>query len=997
MKSQTLLLLLTIGTLVAANPDPRMAAPADGVIKRLPSVPPRTPTEELASFRVQDGFRMELIAAEPLVTSPVAMTYDENGRAYVCEMRDYPYTDKARHKPSEINVTDAPIGRVTLLEDKDADGRFDTSTIFADGLSWPTGVACWKGGVFVTATPDIWYFKDTDGDGKADVRRKVFTGFKKLNVQAVINNLTWGLDNSIHGAGSSNGGQIQRVDHADEKAIAMLRNDFRIDPVTESFELLSGGARFGGSFDDWGQRFLCNIRNPVQHIVLPARYLARNSALAVHSSIHDAAAFGDQLPVYRISPLEPWREVRAKRWAGDRDSTMPRSELIGGGVFTSTSGLTIYRGSAYAEKYHGAAFLGEVANNVVHVESLAQEGATFRATPMFEKAEFIASTDIWFRPVNFINAPDGTLHLVDMYRENIEHPWSIPDDIHAAVDLESGRDMGRLWRIVPKEFKSSPPPRLGSASTGELVAALSHANSWWRETAQRLLFERQDKTSAPALRELVKSGALPQARLHALWALNGLGLLSDNHVRMALNDAHAGVRENAVRLAEGHAGLVESVLARAADESARVRFQTAFTLGAITHGKALDGLASIAKRDGADEWTRTAVLSSVAERSDQLLARLLANGVAYAASVDGLLMLRDLTQIIGARGKPDEMQRAIAALKDVPVLTTRRMIISGLGDGLKRSGKSLRSAQFTAPASGIVESVLDQAFKAAADPRLKPDERADALRLVAYEDFTFAKPLLIGMLDASQSHEVRSAAVTTTSSFTAPDTAAMLLANWRTYTPAMRDEVVLAMLGGRNRILPLLQAIERGELKANQVPFARRALLMRSTDAKVNALATQLFSDSAPGLRKDIVARYQPALTMKGDATRGKQVFQTAGCIACHREGELGKDVGPNLSTIRAWRPDQVLINILDPNREVTPNFISYTIETKDGKNVFGMITEESAASVTLKRADGLADTILRQDIATLTSTGLSLMPDGLEAAISVEQMADLISFLLGK
>src|SRR3954467_4900777 len=191
---------------------------------------PATPPEKAEStMQVLHGFRMELLAAEPLVTDPVAMAYDEDGRAYVCEMNDYPYTDKAHHKSGQENPTDRPIGRGRLVVDDDGDGKFDRSTVFADGLSWPTGVACWKGGVFVAATPDIWYFKDTDGDGVADVRVKVFTGFKKLNVQAVMNNLVWGLDNRLYGAGGSNGGEIYATGEAGSWILG--RNDFRFDPV----------------------------------------------------------------------------------------------------------------------------------------------------------------------------------------------------------------------------------------------------------------------------------------------------------------------------------------------------------------------------------------------------------------------------------------------------------------------------------------------------------------------------------------------------------------------------------------------------------------------------------------------------------------------------------------------------------------------------------------------------------------------------------------------
>jgi putative membrane-bound dehydrogenase-like protein len=860
--------------------------------------------------------------------------------------------------------------------------------------------------VFVAATPDIWYLKDTDGDGKADIRRKAFTGFRKLNVQAVMNNLVWGLDNHIHGAGSSNGGQIRPGDEPGAKPHVMSRNDFRFDPVTEQFEVLSGGARFGGTFDDWGHRFLCDIRNPAQHVVLPQVYLARNPYLAARGPLNDMAESGDQLPVHRISQPELWRVLRAKRWAGERDIVMPRSELVGAGVVTSSSGVTSYRGAAYPEKYRGNVFVCECAGNLFYRLQLTPDGATFKASRVDGQAEMVASTDNWFRPVNFVNAPDGTLHVVDMYRENIEHPWSIPDDIHAAVDLESGRDRGRLWRLTPPNFVPRKPPRLGHATTVELVATLENPNSWWRETAQRLLFERQDRSAVPALRKMVERGRTSQARLHALWTLAGLNSLSEEDVLAGLQDQVAGVRENAVKLAEqkGAAGvspavlissrLLDALFQLASDSEARVRFQLAFTLGEIADPRAVDALATIARSDAAEPWIRTAVLSSVANTSHQLLARLLAEPKFVSNNVSTEL-IRELAQIVGVRGQTPEMQRALASVgvSGKPSLILRE-VVCGIGEGLKRSGKSLRRVEWDAETSSAIDQFLSQAAQTAADSQAPLDARVVAIRLLTFDDFDRASAALASLLEAKQPQEVQLAAIAAMGSFAEPGTAPLLLAKWRTGTPAVRSEIVLAMLGGRGRLLPLLQAIQNGLIPANQVPFARRAVLLRSTDAQVKELATKLFTDAAPVQRKAVIAKYQAALSMKGDASRGKKVFETA-CATCHRAGDLGKDVGPNLATIRQWNPEQVLSNILDPNREVAPNFIGYTVETKDGRTLDGIITGESASNLTLKRAEGVTETVLRRDIEQLSGSGLSLMPEGLEAAITVEQMADLIAFLL--
>ena len=586
----------------------------------LPRIPPTEPKDVAKKFHTQQGFTMDLLAAEPLTTDPVAIAYDENGRAWVVEMSDYPYTDKANDVAFQDSTKDLPIGLVRILDDTDGDGDFDKITIFARDLSWHTGIALFKGGAYIAATPDIWYLKDTDGDLKADVREKVFTGFRKFNVQAVMNNLAWGLDNKIYGAGSSNGGTIQTVGKDGVKPVTLTRNDYLIDPNTREFEAISGGARFGNSFDDWGNRYLCNIRNPIQHVVLPSRYLKRNPYLIAPAAVHDVAEAGDTLPVYRTSPPEPWRTLRAQRYLAE-NTVIPRSET-NQAYFTSSSGVTVYRGSAYPPEFRNNVFVGEVAGNLIHRQALETTGVTFKSHRTEPNAEFATSDDNWFRPVNFINAPDGTLHVLDMYRETIEHPWSIPDDIKAMVDLESGRDRGRIYRLSPPGFKPPKPPRLGSATTSELVALLDHPNSWQRETAHRLLFEKQDKSAIEPLRKLARNGS-PLARLHALWSLHGLNALNDDDLLSALGDSSAGVREHAVRLAESRFATSPAVLTKAAalasDPEIRVRFQLAFSLGEVNSPAATAALRSLIDRDSDDPWMRVAILSSLASGADDVV------------------------------------------------------------------------------------------------------------------------------------------------------------------------------------------------------------------------------------------------------------------------------------------------------------------------------------------------------------------------------------------
>ncbi|WP_397568271.1 PVC-type heme-binding CxxCH protein [Schlesneria sp. T3-172] len=1027
----------------AAESKSTVVAAATIPAETLPSlrIPPHEPFEAQQTFRAVDGFRLDLLAAEPLTTDPIAMEYDENGRAYVIEMSDYPYTDKTKDKPFTEKTADLPIGRVRLLEDHDGDGKFDKSTIFAADLSWPTGLAIWQGGIYVSATPDLWYFKDTDGDGKADIRRKVFTGFHKFNVQAVINNLRMGLDHRIYGAGGTNGGSIIRVADGEAKPRKMATNDFWFDPHHEQFELISGGARFGQTFDDWGNRFICNIRNPVRHAVIDDRYVSRNPLHPVVSPMHDAAEAGDTLAVYRTSPPEPWRVINAQRLASDPTVISPRSESVAAGYVTSTCGITVYRGAAYPPEYYGTVFLGEVAANLIHRQRLTPDSLTFRAQRIDEQEEFLTSTDNWFRPVNFVNAPDGTLHVLDMYRETIEHPWSIPDDIKARLDLESGRDRGRIYRLTPPNFKPTPPPRLGQATTAELVASLENPNSWWRETAHRLLYERQDPAAVPLLQALLRKRspdsvtAVPPVtalgRLHALWSLEGLKALREEDLLLALNDAVPGVRENAIKLAESRITssetLARKVMEMTTDADLRVRCRAAFIAG---NGHAPEGvtlLANVAMRDPHDPWVRTVVLSAVPEISDDLLIAVTENSFQVIAHQSGasaatesanaetagtdaaaqslpLATIRSLAMLVGKRNHEDDLRRVLVALtpKTNPGpggasrRLVRREVVLGLSEGLSAHNLVLTevAARLEPGASAWIAELVTEARELALNESASTDARVQAITLMGQGAKADAEPVLLGLLDLKEPQEVQLAAVRALVLHSQPDLPQKLLAQYRGMTPALRNEVVHQLLSRGAWVVSILDAIDDKTLSIGDIPFGRRATLLRHADEAVRKRSQAIFSRESLSSRQSVVEQYQSALSLAGDRERGQKVSQKI-CQTCHRLGGQGRDVGPALETIRHRSPGEVLLHVLDPNREVSPNFLEYVVILKNGTTTSGVIASETPTSITLRRAEGASETILRSDIEELSSTGKSIMPEGLEKQISPQEMADLLSYLL--
>ena len=580
----------------------------------LPRIPARSPAEAMASFQVIDGYELQQTAAEPLLTDPVAMSFDADGRLFVAEMNDY--SEQATEH----------LGRVRVLIDTDDDGKFDKSHLFAEGLSWPTAIICANDGVFVAAAPDIFFLKDTDGDMKADIKELVFTGFNRNNVQGLINSLHWGPDNRIYGSASTVGGSIMCPKHPDRPALECRGRDFSFDSKTLELCTETGGGQHGMSFDNWGHRFVSANSDHAQMIVYDDKYLSRSPLPSAAPARVSIAVDGGQAPVFRISPVEPWRIVRTRL----RASGLSKGIVEGGGrpagYFTGATGITIYRGDAWPDSDKGLAIVGDVGSNIVHRKRLTADGVIWTANRIDVGRELVASDDIWFRPVQFANAPDGCLQILDMCREVIEHPASLPPEIKRHLDLTNGRDRGRLYRVAPTGWKPRPVPHLSDASTKELVALLEHPNAWHRETASRLIFERQDNTAIEGIRRLLRSSSSGLGRFHAVGSLEGLNALLADDVIVGLKDAEAGVRERAILASEKFPtsdDIFKTLASMTSDENARVRMQLAFSLGEFPPSdirrEALQKLLAVS---GQDRWIRTAVFSSLGPEATDTFASL---------------------------------------------------------------------------------------------------------------------------------------------------------------------------------------------------------------------------------------------------------------------------------------------------------------------------------------------------------------------------------------
>jgi len=819
---------------------------------RFPRVPATEPAAALATFEVAPGMTLELVAHEPDVVDPIAMAFDERGRAFVVEMRGY----SERREDA--------LGRVRLLEDTDADGRFDRSRVFADGLKWPTAVICYDGGVFVAATPDVWFFKDSDGDGKADIKRRVLTGFaagkKRLNMQALVNSFRWGPDNRIWGATASSGGLVRRPDQPESEAVQLRGADFSFDPEKLDLRREHGTAQFGMTFDWEGRRFVCSNSRHVQWVAYEAQDLAARGGpnwASWPAPIRDIAADSAAAPVFRSSPDEPWRIVRT-RW---RVAGVVRGIVEGGGrvsgYFTSASGIHAHRGHL---------FIGDVGSNLVHAKQLEFVKGVPTARPLRHapETEFLRSRDNWFRPVSFATGPDGGLYITDMYRETIEHPWSLPPGIKEHLDLNSGFDRGRIYRVADASAPKTPAKDLGTASAAELRALTNSANGWERDTSRRLLYQRG--TPVKQERELVLDHPDDNewSRVTRLRTLETPAAVGAAFRARLEGGPGIGTLPDLVWLAgrSGDAGLIGEV---------------ADTLAAADRVDVLPDF-----KRGVRDW------SAVTRRASWVEWR--------AAKVENLASAAAV-RTAGLLGAGDE--------------TFRHLLTPELDADLARA---------------MVDNMSDLNWFAGNVNALPDAVRGSVLDRVV-EDAEAARRLLSGDVDVS-----------------------MLSAQQRSVLRGHRDVRVRAHV---IRVLPPLRS------------------------------------------RAQVIAEYRESLEVKGDPVAGKAVF-TQACAACHRSktGE-GIALGPDAASFANAGGEVLLGHILDPNREVQPQYQAYLIELANGDQLAGILTRETTREVTMKLLGGIERVFDRKDVVSMKGMGRSLMPEGLESGISVRQMADLLSYLV--
>ncbi|HEX4146625.1 MAG TPA: PVC-type heme-binding CxxCH protein [Pirellulales bacterium] len=970
---------------------------------------PLSPAKALAAFHVDPGIAVELAAAEPLIESPVAVAFDARGRMFVVENRGYPTGPET-------------AGRIAMLEDTNADGTFDHRTEFAEGLTYPNGMMAWREGLLVTCAPDLIYLADTDGDGRSDHREVLLTGFSTGgSTQLRASHPQLALDNWIYVTGGLTGGRVTSPKNLDHASVDFGRADLRFLADCSRFESVDGGGQFGMTFDDFGHRFICYNRVQVQHVVLPGRYLRRNPHLSATSTVQDC-------PADMVAEPLAGHGAAARLYPVSHNITTADSHA---GTFTAACGVLVFRSSGLPEKYRGGVFSCDPTGNLVHFDTLEPAGATFVARQSAEPSEFLASVDDWFRPCNLAQGPDGALYVCDMYRKTIEHPDYLPPEIRKHTDFESGKGMGRIWRVRGANIKATEladrRQTLKEGSSRGTVDGLKSADTWRRETAHRLLLESRDKAVVPRLKALAADGRHGSGAVHALRLLDAFGALDTQLLAASLSDPTPGVREQAIELAEPRFAtepeLVAKVAALAKDADPRVRFQCALALGESQDPAVIGPLVEIALAGDQDRWTRLAVLSSLGGRELEFLRQFAAarppggkGESAEKTSSGNSQLLGDLGQLIGASLPPADwasaLHTAVAAVHARPFGEQAACIV-GLSGALRlrRGGASGSALQaiIGKPKDGVTpdenaadrkffDALFAEALKKAVDQTQPVELRSSAVSLLADADPAVVGEPLLALVGAHEPPAVQSSAVHALKNLEDPALAGRLLETerFRGYSPALRESVLAAMLSEPRLQAVLLSALEAGTIPVGMVDSLRRRQLTNHRDPALRERADKLFSTSAVGDRANVYADYKSVLELTGHAENGQKVFAKS-CANCHRLDRVGTPVGPDLFGIRTQPKEAILLHVLIPEYEITPGFGAYLVETTDGRILAGLLVGETATQVTLRAALGREETVLRSDIESLALSKLSLMPQELEKSMSRQEMADLLAYLKGE
>jgi putative membrane-bound dehydrogenase-like protein len=940
-----------------------------------------------------------------MVVKPISIGWDPRGRMWVAVTPEYPF------KQAKSPAKDA----ILILEDKNGDGRMDQRSVFYEGLNLVTSFVFHRDGVIVSQAPQILFLRDTNGDGRADKREVLFDGFGTYDTHAVINNLRWGLDGWIYGCQGYSGTQSTNIVHGRRQKFGKIGNGiFRFKPDGSAIEQVSSynGNSWGIDFNAEGELFFSKANGPhINHVVMPERYLSRGK-------LGDATSDKAIEDHKKVSPIY-----------GDRRHEYVQVAPVG--VFTAASGCTLYSGGAWPEKYHGSAFVCEPTVHIVHEDIVTRlESPTYEATRR-DDAEFIAGTDLWFRPVHTRVGPDGAMYLLDFYNQAISH-----NDIrgvahgkgNAAIRPDRDHQHGRIWRIQHKQARHNEVPNLASASSQELAGALQHPNAWVRETAQRLLAERNDPAIAPTLSSLL-TNRVTFVRLHALWTLHQLGALSETNLLTTLKDGHPAIQNNALRVvpelrAAPSTNVTTAVIKLLKDVPERTRLDALLALTQWPPDKAT--ISAVHKlfsdlKDSRDNWAKSAMLgvarlaptnfirasfaSDKSENFRQLVPPLVEDFISKKdAGTTTWILSHAARQAAGTDRLKITVLQTFAKHLDEFAPPASTNIDTALRALLKSDSRTLRIAAYPLivhyDKGGLYAAELKSLRKVLLGElekdKVKDDDRKTFITTVM--SIQSLHPEIISRLDALlrklDSKEVQKHIIIEIGRTTSPLVPEVLISSFPKLRTEAKQVAIGTLLKRSDWALALLDAVAKKKLVLAELGVQTPDRLLNHPDKAVAKKAAAVIAAiRGPQIReKDaLVAKFQTSFSNPADLKNGKTLFEK-NCAVCHKFGDAGKEVGPNLTGVGLHGDAVLLTHILDPNRVVEGNFVSYNAVTKKDEEYTGLIKTENTEKVVLKNLEGEVE-LRRADLVSLNSSGLSLMPEGLEA-LGEKNIRDIVGYL---
>ncbi len=960
----------------------------------------RSPEASRRSIEVAPEFQVELVASEPLVQDPVALDWGPDGRLWVVEMSDYPLGVDGKGKPG---------GRVRILQDSNGDGRYDRSSLFADGLNFPTDLMVWRNGVLVTAAPHVWYLEDTDGDGTADLREPWFTGFVEGNQQHRVNGLRWGLDNWVYLANGDSGGQIESVKAS--KTVNIQGRDVRIQPDSGRIEATTGQTQHGRCRDSWGNWWGSNNSVPMMQYVLDEHYLRRNPYVAPPSLRHIER--GGQWGLYPISRI-------LSHYSGYQSPPAGQASQ-----FTSACGTMIYRDDLLGKSLRGNLFVSEPVHNLVHRRVVKNEGIRKNTRKPIEElnSEFLRSNDSWFRPTTLKTGPDGGLWIADMYRPVVEHPEWIDDRLEANLDLREGHQLGRIYRIVPRDKKPKPIPDMTTFSIKQLIDQLGDSNGTNRDLAHKLLLWHKDQSVHDELKKTFATSQIAHQRMGTLCVLAGRKAVDLEQILAGLLDSHSGVRRHTVRIAEQFfspqrdAGHLESNVVDLADRSEeldrivkalarlqqeeqepQVVLQLACSLGEMDHPIARKTIGKILVEHHGDVHIVAAALSSIQQGTADVIA-----GINEAASDSSAasLPLQSLTRTSLGLGDLDSIREILALLSKKgrgEYETWQMEALADIEEVLRNDGHSVDLMVSDVDQEKWLSDLRKQARAWLVGSESDQDRRTAALRLLSSDpDFaTNDIRLVISLLAPQTPRDLQQTILAGIGQVEEARSLETILEAWAQYGPLTRDALVGLYLQRPVSVQVLLDAVERETIQSRDINLAYSQAMMAHPKPELAKRAGQLLKRKHNAERQRVIDQYLPIVKEGGIADKGKVNFEKT-CSQCHHLAGQGHAVGPNLAALVDLSPEFLTTHILDSARSVEDKYHNYVVQTTDGRQYTGLLRQETSTSVTLLGQNSEVHTLLKKDIEDegFRRSSLSMMPQGLETSLNPQALADLVAYII--